>query len=91
MIIFAVELRVELLVNTYLSMCSIKVFAVPSAPTEDMDPVVAVVVIAQHLARLSTAYFPKPTNLNSEDGFTGEVDHFYDPTTLFFKLFIEWV
>ena len=45
----------------------------PSVPVEEMDPIVAVVVIASHLARLSTAYFPKPSNLKSEDGFTGEV------------------
>ena len=45
-----------------------------------MDPIAAVVVIAGHLARLSTAYFPKPSNLNSEDGLTGEVLAFINPT-----------
>ena len=55
-------------------------FAIPSAPAEEMDPIAAVVVIAGHLARLSTAYFPKPSNLNSEDGLTGEVLAFINPT-----------
>ena len=59
-----------------------------------MDPIAAVVVIAGHLARLSTAYFPKPSNLNSEDGLTGEVLAFINPTlwgTIMLSAAVVWL
>ena len=85
----------ELFCTMYLAYRLLQAFAVPSVPVEDMDPIVAVVVIAGHLARLSTAYFPKPSNLKSEDGFTGEVSTPINSTpsgTLILRIsFCSWI